>query len=375
MRICQIVPSLEERHGGPSKSVRRLSEALARLGHDVDLLATHPDGGGESVGKDGLHVLQFRRDRPEFVCPSAGLREHVLRNRYDCVHHHSLWLRTLHYAHLAGRASGTPLVISPRGMLSDWSWRHRRWKKWLASRLVHPGAFRAAGGWHATSTAEVDDIRRRGFRQPVCVAPNGVEAPAATERERAREIWSGLWPAVTSRRVALFYSRFHRKKRVLELIDLWAMVAPADWVLLIAGIPQEYSVDELVAYARRHSAGDGIRVVDASNQPPPFGVASVFLLPSHSENFGMVIAEAMAWAVPVLVTDTTPWSTMAGQDLGWCVPWDDYGEALRRILAEPRDHLEQRGARAREWVLAQCSWEQTARRLAEFYQCLRRPAA
>ncbi len=373
MRICQIVPSLEERHGGPSKSVRRLAEALARLGHEVDLLATQPGSANKSSVQDGLRVLQFRRDRPEFLCASSGLREHLLRYRYDCVHHHALWLRTLHYAGLGARRAGAPLVISPRGMLSDWSWRHRRWKKWLASRLVHPGAFRAARGWHATSTAEVDDIRRHGFQQPVCVAPNGVEPPDSGERQRAREIWFGLWPAVATRRVALFYSRFHRKKRLLELIDLWANAAPGDWLLLIAGIPQEYSVGELSAYANRHSTGERIRVVDASSQPPPYGVASVFLLPSHTENFGMVIAEAMAWGVPALVTDTTPWTAMAEQHVGWCVPWANYGDILQKVLMEPRDSLVQRGGRARDWVLAHCSWEQTARLLAEFYERLRKP--
>jgi glycosyltransferase involved in cell wall biosynthesis len=375
VRIAQIVPSLEERHGGPSKSVRRLAEALTRLGHEVDLLATQPCIGGEPVQKEGLRVLQFRRDRPEFLCPSAGLREHLRRNPYDCVHHHSLWLRTLHYARAAGRTTGAPLVISPRGMLSDWSWHHRRWKKWLASHFVHPGAFSEARAWHATSMAEVDDIRRRGFRQPVCVAPNGVEAPAAAELTRACEIWSGLCPAATSLPVALFYSRFHRKKRVLELIDTWAAVAPKDWLLLIAGIPQEYSVNELRAYAQRHSAGRQIQVLDAGDRPPPYGVASVFLLPSHSENFGMVIAEAMAWGVPVLVTDATPWTMLAKDDVGWCVPWADYGETLRRVLAEPHDGLRLRGARAREWVIARYSWEKTARLLAEFYDRLRKPVA
>ena len=98
-----------------------------------------------TITEDGrLRVLQFRRDRPEFLCASADLQDHLRRHAYDCLHHHALWLRTLHYACQAGRATGARLVISPRGMLSDWSWRHRRWKKWLAARLVHPGAFAQA---------------------------------------------------------------------------------------------------------------------------------------------------------------------------------------------------------------------------------------
>jgi len=370
MRIAQIVPSLEEKHGGPSKSVQRLAAALSRLGHEVDLLATRP-GNETAVTEDGrLRVLQFRRDRPEFLCASTDLQDHLRQHTYDCLHHHALWLRTLHYACQAGRATGARLVISPRGMLSDWSWRHRRWKKWLAARLVHPGAFAQAQGWHATSAAEADDIRRRGFAQPVCVAPNGVEVPSAEELTRAHEAWTQLCPAVAERPVAVFYSRFHRKKRLLELIDLWIDTAPKEWLLLVVGIPQEYTVESLTAYVQRHSSREQIAVFDGSDRPPPYGVASLFLLPSHSENFGMVVAEAMAWGVPVLVTDSTPWAELSEQNAGWCVPWENYGSALRQAIAESSDRLEQRGARARDWVLARYSWEQAARPLAEFYDRL-----
>ena len=373
MRIAQIVPSLEEQHGGPSKSVRRLAAALAALGHEVDLLATQPGSTAAPAQEAAVRVLQFRRDRPEFLCPSAGLRDHLRHQGYDCVHHHSLWLRRLHYAHEAGRAAGAGLVVSPRGMLAEWTWRHHRWRKWLAARLVHPGALAHARGWHATSPAETDDIRRRGFQQPICVAPNGVEAPAAEDLTRAHEVWSQLCPAVTMRPVALFYSRFHRKKRLLELLDLWGAAAPADWLLLIAGIPEEFTVEELQAEAQRRAAGGRIAVVDGRGRPPPYAVASLFLLPSHSENFGLVIAEAMAWGVPVVVTDSTPWAEVAAHQAGWCVPWAEYGAALRTALGEPSDRLEQRGARAREWVLGRYSWAQAARPLDEFYRRLVQP--
>ena len=375
MRIAQIVPSLEEQRGGPSKSVRRLAAALAALGHEVDLLATLPGGVAAPAREDGVRVLQFRRDRPGFLCPSAALRDHLRHQGYDCVHHHSLWLRTLHYAHEAGRGAGAGLVLSPRGMLADWAWHHHRWKKGLAARLVHPGALSHARGWHATSAAEADDIRRRGFRQPVCIAPNGVEAPAAEELARAHEVWTQLCPAVTTRPVALFYSRFHRKKRLRELLELWGAAAPADWLLLVVGIPEEYTVEELQAEAARRAAAGRIAIFDGRGRPPPYSVASLFLLPSHSENFGLAIAEAMAWGVPVVVTDATPWAEIAVHQAGWCVPWPDYRDALRQALNETADRLEQRGARAREWVLGRYSWAQAARPLDEFYRRLLLPGA
>ena len=371
MKICQIVPSLEARHGGPSKSVHCLATSLARLGHQVDLLATQPDTGTALETETSLRVMRFGRDRPAFLCASAGLREHLRQHSYDCVHHHALWLRTLHYARRAAQASGSRLVISPRGMMGDWSWQHHRWRKWLAARWIHPGALRGAAGWHATSAAEAGDIRRRGFAQPVCVAPNGVAAPTPDEVTHAHEAWCELVPAVTTRPVALFYSRFHRKKRVLELIDLWIASAPKAWLLLVAGIPQGFTVAGLAAHVAVRSAGERVAVVDGRDRPPPYGAASLFLLPSHEENFGLVVAEAMAWGLPVVVTDTMPWADVAREEVGWSVPWSRYGEALGQALMEAPERLEQRGARARDWVLARYSWEHAARELAAFYEQLR----
>jgi glycosyltransferase involved in cell wall biosynthesis len=370
MRLCHIIPSLAEEHGGPSKSVRLLAAALARRGDDVDLLTTHAEEDAAPEVEGRLCVRRFRRGAPGLLCPAAAMREHLQRQAYDCVHHHALWLRTLHYAREAGRATGAPLVISPRGMMSDWAWQHHRWKKRLAGRLVHPGAFARAAGWHATSAAEAAEIQRRGFSQPACVAPNGVDAPSAADRAHAGEVWTQRCPEVAARPVALFYSRFHRKKRLLELLDLWVAAAPADWLLLVAGIPQEYTVADLEGHVRRQAAAGRVAVVDGRGLPPPYGVASLFLLPSHTENFGLVIAEAMAWGVPVLVTDTTPWAGVPAQEAGWCVPWGDYRAALRGALAEPASRLEQRGARARDWVLRHYSWDESARLLHEFYQHL-----
>jgi glycosyltransferase involved in cell wall biosynthesis len=366
MRLCQIVPSLEERYGGPSKSVRELSAALAAAGHDVNLLATEPGRGSASTA--GRLVTEvFHRDRPQALCPSRGLRARLRGLEPDIVHHHSLWLRTLHYASDAAQRSGTRLVISPRGMMSAWAWWHRHWRKQLARSLVHPGALEAAAGWHATSVEEEADIRALGFRQPVCVAPNGVDAPGDDAIAEAERHWKEVCPEVAKRPVALFYSRFHRKKRVLDLIDAWIRNAPRDWLLLVVGIPEEYTPEMLEEYALQESGADQVRVFSGAGHPAPYAVASLFLLPSHSENFGLVVAEALAHRVPVLVTDTTPWRALNGQEGGWCVPWPDYPQALRSAIAEGTAALRARGVLGREWVLREYSWEKPARILAGFY--------
>ena len=370
MKIAQIVPSLESRHGGPSRSVHGLAGGLAGLGHDVELLSTGAPAPADDPAIDHLTVRIFPRTPPATLACSAGLDRHLHAGRYEIVHHHALWLRTLHYAHRAARSARVPLVLSPRGMMSPWAWQYHRWKKAIAATWFHPGAFAAVAGWHATSAAEADDIRRRGFTQPLCISPNGVHPPVAAAESAAAAYWRQEYPALAGRRVALFYSRFHSKKRVLELIALWATAPRGDWILLLVGIPEEYSVDTLRAAALAAGPHHSIVIADGTDAPMPYAVANLLVLPTHSENFGLVVAEALVRGVPVLTTDTTPWEKLSVHDAGACVPWPDFGRTLDSLLAESPERLQDRGQAGAHWAQAEFSWTGAARRLADFYSTI-----
>ncbi len=372
MRVCHIVPSLEERHGGPSKSVRALANAEAALGEQVELLATLEPGQPMAEASAAAARIQvFPREAPRWLCRSTGLAAHLRATTCDAVHSHALWLLTLRYARNTARRQDVPLVISPRGMLSGWAYEHRRWRKQLAGLFVHPGALHAATGWHATSPEERDDIRALGFKQPVCVSPNGVPLPTDGELASARTAWNELCPATKTRPVALFYSRFHRKKRLRELLDLWLSAPRGDWLLLVVGLAEDYTAAELAAELTAVGAADRVAVFDGAGRPPPYAVASLFVLPSHSENFGLVIAEALAAGVPALVTNTTPWSGLAANGCGWCVPWENYGATLATALATPAEELAAMGRGGRDWAAREFSWARAAGLLVEFYRHLR----
>ncbi|MDP1579176.1 MAG: glycosyltransferase [Candidatus Didemnitutus sp.] len=372
MRICHIVPSLEERHGGPSKSARALANAQAAGGATVELLTTQePAQKAPNTAHDYARVFTFVRQAPLALCRASDLRAHLLATPADCIHHHSVWLLTLRYAREAAQRQSAPLVIAPRGMFSPWAYAHRRWRKRLAELVVHPSAFRDAAGWHVTSDDEAADVRRLGFTQPICVAPNGVGIPTATELGAARTFWHAHCPSTRNRPIALFYSRFHRKKRLRELFDLWLAEPRGEWFLLLVGLPEEYSVAEIHSWIEAAGATSSIGVFDGTNQPAPFAVASLFVLPSHSENFGLVIAEALAAGVPALVTDTTPWPMLSEKEAGWCVPWASFGATLSKALACQSSELVARGRAGARWMETDFTWAGTARRLRDFYHSLR----
>lgn len=369
MRCCHIVGSLERRYGGPSKSVYALTQMLGLCGHQVELLATNQYTLTEDQ-EENLRVSIFYRNWPGRICPSGEMRTRLQHLNTDLIHHHGLWLRTLHYAHEHAVANQLPLVISPRGMMSEWSWNHHRRRKQFARRFIHPGALEAAAGWHATSEGEAEEIRALGFTQPICVAANGVTVPREHEYQNHLEYWRERCPAAVASRNALFYGRFHEKKRVLELIDLWLQVAPPDWLLLIVGIPESYSVRQLERYVLRMSGQGRIKVFDGTRAPPPYPLASLFILPSRSENFGLSIVEAMSYAVPVLVTNATPWREIPLRGAGWWLPWESFGKALNEAFAEPIPQLAERGCSGRRWVAKMYGWEIAAAKLTDFYRKL-----
>jgi glycosyltransferase involved in cell wall biosynthesis len=370
MKLCHIVPSLQERHGGPSKSVRAICRALARTGHATQLFTTAPDApaaGADENDRPNLCISTFRRDWPQRICPSAGLRSALSRSPAEIVHHHALWLRTLHYAAAHAKHRKIPLVLSPRGMMSHWAWRHHHWRKRASELLIHPRALHAVDGWHATSEAEQSEIRALGFTQPVCIAPNGVDAPSETEQGDARTYWQNACPETATRPTALFYGRFHQKKRIIELIDVWLEYASVDWLLLLVGIPEDYTAELLDEYVLKQSAAGRVKAFVGLGRPPPYAVANLFLLPSHNENFGLTVAEALAHGLPAIVTDTTPWHQLNTDGRGWCVPWDSYGDALRAATHESPQALRERGGRAEAWVLQKYSWDHAAQLLGGFY--------
>lgn len=372
--VVHVAASVDPRHGGPSRTVPALAAAQAALGARVALACLEPVPDELRARHPGLDIRAFPPDAGPAgttLCFSRALAAFLGQIETRAVHAHGLWLRPLHHAARAAGRLRAPLIVAPRGMLEPWAVRHHAWKKRLAAALLHPRALSGLASWHATSDQEARHLRespawlRAPANTPVCVAPNGVEAPEPGSHAGARAAWLAAFPHLAGTRVALFYGRLHRKKRVAELVRLWSSRARPGWTLLVAGIPDGHSTDELAALATNPAAP--VVVADGAGSPPPYALAELFLLPSHSENFGQAVAEALAAGLPALVTDTLPWAGIERADAGSCVGWENYGPALDSLLDAPAGRLAAMGERGRAWALADFSWASSARRLLDAY--------
>lgn len=391
--VLHVSPSLDPGHGGPSRTVPALAAAQAALGARVALVTAGPAPTDFAQHHPGVALQAF----PLLPGPlgsvfrfSSGLGRYLASTPARAIHAHGLWLRPLHHARAAAERHSAPLIIAPRGMLEPWARAHHPWRKKLAASVVHPGALSSVSGWHATSPQEANHLAHLPSwlhppqiidhksqiinSPPACIAPNGIHPPAPDAAAPARAAWLSAHPALQATRIALFYGRFHQKKRLRELLDLWLSAPRPGWTLLLAGLPGDVPLTELQTRATAATTTHSVVVADGAHLPQPYSLAELFLLPSHSENFGQAVAEALAAGVPALVTDTLPWHDLNTVHAGASVSWTDYAAALAAQLARPPDALAADGQRGRTWVLAHFTWQSSARRLLDFYPTLR-PAA
>jgi len=364
MRVALVVPDLMAKSGGPARNVPALAEALGAGGIDVEV---HTIGPTPVAREARVTYRAAQAQRPRRLGRSAELMANLRASSADVIHAHCLWMLPLGYAARAARERGVPLIISPRGMFAPWSLRRSRLRKALAARVVHPGAFRTAAGWHATSPQEARDIRALGYRQPVFVIPNGVETERGTDS--ARSYYRDRSPRIDGRRVLLFYSRFHAKKRVLELMAAFGEIAKRrrEWYLLVVGIPEQYSVARLQAEAERLGISDRCGVLDGLQAPKPYAVAELLALPTHDENFGQVVAEALGAGLPVITTTGTPWQELNERGAGRCVDLADFPGELDALMGRSSEELRRAGERGREWARATLDWRTIGLQMAEAY--------
>ena len=223
---------------------------------------------------------------------------------------------------------------------------------------------RAAAAIHVTSEAEADGVRRVGLRTPVAVIPNGIDVPESLPPR-----------APGGFRRALFLSRLHPKKGLPLLVRAWAATRPEGWELVVAGPDEGGHRAEVEALAEGLGLGEGVRFlgpVDDARKWELYRTADLFVLPTHSENFGLVVAEALAAGVPVITTRGAPWSALLAERCGW---WVDVGvEPLAGALADAvalDDERRQRmGDRGRRFVLQHLSWERVAHEVRSLYEWL-----
>ena len=410
MRVLHVITGISKKSGGPSRSSQGLVVALCETG--VDAWIHSFDGAAPWVkGVRGC-------------CQGESLDVAALKD-FDIVHIHGVWDPRLHDVAKMCRAAKVPYVIAPRGMLEPWSLKQKWLKKRIARFLYQDRDLKKAAALHATAVSEAEQFRKLGFKNYCIVSPNGVNLPG---RELERRVGVG--------RRALFVSRMHPKKGVLELVEAWARVKPESWCCELV-----YTVNSDEERAYEQKVKDRILALGMSYQdkegnihsPTPtqdsnfiftgplddekkwkaYARADLFILPTYSENFGIVIAEALWAGVPVITTKGTPWSELVGAPIssgrkesddlaptptqdsnsrcGWwidlptgdgLVKWDALDEALKEAITldsptttQDSNSLKRMGANGHRLVEQKYTWKAVVGVMKHGYEQILNPCA
>lgn len=387
MRVLHVIPGVARRYGGPSTAIMAMCEALEKChGLSVEIATTDADGPGGRLAREtlppGLCVRLFPRTFSERWKYSASLgawlRAHS--KNYDLLHVHCLWSYASAAAGSAARRSRTPYVIRPAGMLSRYTWQHGGLKNATYWRLIEKRTVTGACAIHATSPEEADDARRVSPKTSSYVIPNGVEAAAFSVPLRPHALRERCGGAAKDRPIILYLSRLHPKKGITDLLLPAVARLPSDWFLAIAGGEDPHlpgyettvrsEIDRLGLSDRVALIGE----ISPADRWAMFDGAAVFVLPSHSENFGIVVAEAMGRACPIVVTRAVNASEhVEAAAAGWVVDMtpDTVARGLMECLADPQAAHEA-GLRGRRYAEEHLSWDAIAARIRGMYEdCVR----
>jgi glycosyltransferase involved in cell wall biosynthesis len=319
-------------YGGPPRSVLALCHGLQRADVRVSVVTTTANGAGELAPEvtaaetfEGVRVEYLPRGFPRrsFAAPrlTAILERH--RRDYDLVHVHGCWnffgWATARWC----RRAGVPYVVSPRGMLHPWSFAHGRIRKALAYRLIEARTLQGARFIHTTSDEETRIVSALGVGADIVMIPNGVDA-AAPQAPAAIDEFRRRIGAHSGDFVLLFLGRLHPKKGLDVLVDAFRMALRTHrhLFLVLAGSGDDGYVARLREDTR--DLQEQHRIVfpgflDGDDRRLALASADAFVLTSHSENFGLSVAEALAAGLPVVVSRDCPWQQVEEWSAGFWV--------------------------------------------------------
>lgn len=372
MRVLHVVPSFYPAHvyGGPIEITHKLCLHLSALCCEVRVLTTDANGAGaidvpntEDVTlAPNFSVRYCRRVARDAVSPQLLAALPSAIRWADVVHLTAVYSFTTIPTLMLCRLIGKPVVWSPQGSLKRWEGSSHTVAKsvWERScRVIAPRSLLL----HCTSEDEALESEARLRGVPSVVVRSGVDVPGLLPPRR-RSTGGPLR--------FLFLGRLDPIKGIENLLDACGRLQhqnDLDWRLTIVGAGDP--LYERSIAKRIRSAGLVARVDMAGSVTPEqrseiFRRADVSIVPSHTESFGMVVAESLAHAVPVVASKGTPWSRV--EDVG-CGRWvsndpDSLAEAMRDVSTRP---LEAMGERGRDWMKIEFGWPVIAARMREVY--------
>lgn len=348
MKLLRVIATVDPATGGPVAGLRAVTPELDVLGHETEFVTVdNPTDGFLQSWVGRVHALGPVKNRyarsPRF---KSWLEKNI--RRYDAVVVHGLWQDLGRTVSEVCRTPGTPpYFVMPHGMLDPAlkkTYPVRHFKKWLYWQLIERHVLREARAVLFTCEEE-RRLARDTFPRYQCnevVISYGAAAPE--DKDPAfKTAWQARCPAVAERPFWLFLGRVHSKKGVDLLLNAYARVRQLSPTLALPNFPElviagpcldEGYLKKLQQFATDKNIAPYVHWVGMLNGAAKWGAlhaAETFILPSHQENFGIAVVEALACGCPVLITDRVNiWRELAKEGVALVETDDESG--IERLL-------------------------------------------
>jgi glycosyltransferase involved in cell wall biosynthesis len=392
VKVLHVIPSVAVSRGGASQAVLQLLPALQTQGVVVELVTTNDDSAGllavplwEQIDYQGIPTRFFPRFSPnlsavrEFAF-SADLTTWLWRHiaEYDLVHVHALFSYASTAAMAIARMQRVPYLNQPHGLLCQWSLQQGALKKRLYLQTIERANLNHSRGLQLTTEMERREVQALGLQVPTEVVPLGLDLasviPQARQRLRSQLNLPDGEPII------LFLSRLHPKKGLDYLITALGQLKSQPFTFVIAGNGAPSYEQEITQWIEQAGIQDRTRrlgFVTGELKELLLQAADIFALTSYSENFGVVVLEAMAAGLAIVLTPGVALAEMVQQQQLGYVPNLTVAE-ISDALGSCLQHLDQArgiGQRARQFIIEHYTWDSIAKQMIQSYQKVLSPSS
>lgn len=360
IRVLHFITSIDHGSGGTSTFIKLLTEQLAK---EINVkivtgISANP------IPIEGVSITYFDLSLHRMTKFSFQVGALLDDWAPDIVHVNGIWELPNTVIQRSAQKRNIPVIISPHGMLEPWIVERNKLKKKLAMLLYQHKSLTDASCLHATALSERDNIRKLGYLNDVAVVENGIQI----DQLPAKKSWKKT-------NTLLFLSRINPKKGIEFLIEAIGRLKAefAGYRIIIAGEGDP----EYISSLKKKATVTGVNTlfhfcggVYGAQKWELYRKADLFVLPTHSENFGLVISEALACGTPVITTVGAPWAELTARNCGW---WIDIGaeplvKALKDFLSCDEKTLEEMGKNGIALVNEKYTAEAMGKAMVQLYR-------
>lgn len=363
MKIIHYIPSIDRTAGGTSTYMQMLAKELGKLA-EVHII-THASDNPLPIDNCTIHYVP---DFNPFIGQWKKLVSRLIEQvKPDVVHVNCCWMPACAMIQKIVQKLRYKVMLTPHGMLEPWIIKRHYWtRKFPALMLYQRTAICKADCLQATAESEREHLLELGYNSNIKIVKLGIDVESIEMKKSWRKT-----------KQILFLSRVHVKKGINYLIEAVSILREQlhGYKIVVAGEGEADYVDSLKSQIRTEGLDDMVELIGGvygDKKWELFQTSDFFVLPTHSENFGLVIAEALASGTPVITTVGTPWSGLHEIDSG---AWIEVGtqpllDTMKKFLALNDEELEVMGRNGRKLIETRYSARVMAEEMMNIYENL-----